>query len=239
MAPPTLAQSAISSTLGVVIGVVIGVDTHKDIHVAVALAPNGGRLGECRIPTSRKGDGELIGWTEQFGYSSLFALEGTGSFGAGLCRQLVDAGFPVVEVNRPDRSTRRRLGKDDSIDAEAAARSWISGTATVIPKSGCEKVEMIRLQKCAQDSATESRTHPSDQPDHGDSGNGTSSAAGTPGAHAPQRPDFGLCRSPTRPAPRPNSRCPSRQCPAPTPLAGAKSRCRLIQPPWPAPRPCP
>jgi hypothetical protein len=49
-----------------------------------------------------------------------------------------------VEVNRPDRSTRRRLGKDDAIDAEAAARSWISGTATVIPKSGGEKVEMIR-----------------------------------------------------------------------------------------------
>ncbi len=27
--------------------VVIGVDTHKDVHVAVALAANGGRLGEC------------------------------------------------------------------------------------------------------------------------------------------------------------------------------------------------
>ncbi|MEB3260042.1 MAG: hypothetical protein VKP63_05370, partial [Cyanobacteriota bacterium] len=69
-----------------------------------------------------------------------------------------DAGFPVVEINRPDRSTRRRLGKDDAIDAEAAARSWISGSATVIPKSGGEKVEMIRLLKCAKDSATESRT---------------------------------------------------------------------------------
>jgi transposase len=154
MAASTLAQSAISSNPDVV----IGVDTHKDIHVAVALAPNGGRLGECRIPTTRKGYDELIGWTEQFGYSPLFAMEGTGSFGAGLCRELLDAGFPVVEINRPDRSTRRRLGKDDAIDAEAAARSWISGSATVIPKSGGEKVEMIRLLKCAKDSATESRT---------------------------------------------------------------------------------
>ena len=85
-------------------------------------------------------------------------MEGTGSFGDELCRELVDAGFPVVEVNRPDRSTRRRLGKDDAIDAEAAARSWISGSATVIPKSWGEKVEMIRLLKCAKDSATESRT---------------------------------------------------------------------------------
>jgi hypothetical protein len=73
MAPPTLAQSAISSNPEVV----IGVDTHKDIHVAVALALKGGRLGECRIPITRNGYDELIGWTEQFVYSPLFAMEGT------------------------------------------------------------------------------------------------------------------------------------------------------------------
>jgi transposase len=138
--------------------VVIGVDTHKDLHVAVALAPNGGRLGDCRIATTRRGYDELIAWSEQFGYAPVFAVEGTGSFGAGLCRELLDAGFEVVEVNRPDRSTRRRLGKDDAIDAEAAARSWIAGSATVTPKAGDQKVEMIRLLKVAKDSATESRT---------------------------------------------------------------------------------
>jgi transposase len=111
--------------------VVISVDTHKEAHVAVALAPHGGRLGECRIPATRCGYDQLIAWTEQFGYAPVFAVEGTGSFAAGLCRELLDAGFPVVEVNRPDRSTRRRLGKDDAIDAEAAARSWIAGSAKV------------------------------------------------------------------------------------------------------------
>jgi transposase len=69
--------------------------------------------------TTRKGNDELIGWNEPFGTSSLFATEGTASFAAGICRELVDAGFPVVEVDRPDRSRRRRLGKDDAIDAEA------------------------------------------------------------------------------------------------------------------------
>ena len=138
--------------------VVIGVDTHKEAHVAVALAPHGGRLGECRILATRCGYDQLIAWTEQFGYAPVFAVEGTGSFGAGLCRELLDAGFPVVEVNRPDRSTRRRLGKDDAIDAEAAARAWIAGSATVAPKSGSERVEMIRMLKCTKDSATESRT---------------------------------------------------------------------------------
>lgn len=85
-------------------------------------------------------------------------MEGTGSFGAGLCRERVDAGFPVVEVNRPDRSTRRRLGTDHAIDAETAARSWIAGSTAVIPKSGDETMEMIRLLKVAKDSATESHT---------------------------------------------------------------------------------
>jgi transposase len=51
--------------------VVIGVDTHKDIHVAVALAPNGGRLGVHRIPTTRKGYDDLIVWSEEFGSNPL------------------------------------------------------------------------------------------------------------------------------------------------------------------------
>jgi transposase len=33
-------------------------------------------------------------------------VEGTGSYGAGICRQLSAAGVEVVEVNRPDRSQR-------------------------------------------------------------------------------------------------------------------------------------
>jgi transposase len=51
MASATLTQSVHQRAPDVV----IGVDTHKDIHVAVALAPNGGRLGDFRIPTTRRG----------------------------------------------------------------------------------------------------------------------------------------------------------------------------------------
>jgi transposase len=138
--------------------VVIGVDTHKDAHVAVALAPNGGRLAEQRIPATRKGYDALIDWSEEFGSHPLFAIEGTSSYGAGLTRELLDAGFPVVEVNRTDRSVRRRLGKDDAIHAEAAARAYLAGTAGVTPKTGADQVEMIRLLKVAKDSATEGRT---------------------------------------------------------------------------------
>ena len=138
--------------------VVIGVDTHKDFHVAVALATNGGRLGECSIPANRLGYAVLQDWALEMGRRPVFAVEGTGSFGAGLCRELMAVGYSVVEINRPDRSTRRRLGKDDAIDAEAAARSLLAGTATITPKGGTHLVEMIRLLKGNKDSASKSRT---------------------------------------------------------------------------------
>lgn len=75
-------------------------------------------------------------------------------------------GYSVVEINRPDRSTRRRLGKEIdavfreaiAIDAEAAARSFHAGTAAIAPKGGTHLVEIIRLLKGNKDSASKSRT---------------------------------------------------------------------------------
>ena len=138
--------------------VVIGVDTHKGVHLAVALAPNGGRLGECSIPVNRQGYSDLQAWALKHGSKPVFAIEGTGSYGAGLCRDPMASGFPVREINRPDRSSRRRVGKDDAIDAEPAARAFIAGTATIAPKGGHYLVEMIRLRKGNKDSGTSGRT---------------------------------------------------------------------------------
>jgi transposase len=137
---------------------VIGIDTHRDFHVAVALATNGAKLDQYRIPTSQLGYQALIGWSELFGNRPVFAMEGTNSFGAGLCRELLAAGLPVVEANRSDRSTRRRRGKDDAIDAEVAARAFLAGTLKAVPKSGGDQVEMIRMLKVAKDSAIDART---------------------------------------------------------------------------------
>lgn len=44
-------------------------------------------------------------------------------------------GLEVVEVDRPDRRTRRGLGKSDPIDAEAAAGATLSGVAATTPKT--------------------------------------------------------------------------------------------------------
>ncbi len=67
-------------------------------------------------------------------------------------------GYTVVEVNRPDRSTRYRKGKSDPTDAEMAARTVLAGVADAIPKSGQGEVEVIRMLKKAKDSAIKART---------------------------------------------------------------------------------
>ena len=87
-----------------------------------------------------------------------FGIEGTGSYGAGLARNLSSLGQTVIEVNRPDRSTRRKMGKSDPVDAEMAAHSVLAGVARDDPKSGVDRVEMVRMLKIVKDSAIKART---------------------------------------------------------------------------------
>lgn len=138
--------------------VVIGVDTHKDIHVVVALTATGRMLGSSSFRTTTAGYRDLLVWAQRFGAAVVAGVEGTGSWGAGLARFLRSEGVKVIEVNRPDRSMRRRRGKTDPIDAEAAARAVISGQATVTPKTADGSVEAMRFYKLAKDSAVKSRT---------------------------------------------------------------------------------
>jgi len=138
--------------------ITVGVDTHADVHVAVALDQLGARLGQLEIRTTRTGYDQLERWATGFGPVAAFGVEGTASYGADLTRHLRRGGHEVVEVNRPDRSTRRRRGKSDPIDAEAAARAVLSGQATTVPKTGDGPAEMVRMLKLARDSAVKART---------------------------------------------------------------------------------
>ena len=84
--------------------------------------------------------------------------EGTASYAAALNRMLREEGVTVIEVNRPDRAERRRRGRSDATDAEAAARAVLSGRATAIAKAGDGPAEMARMFKLAKSSAVKSRT---------------------------------------------------------------------------------
>jgi hypothetical protein len=58
-----------------------------------------------------------------------------------------------VEVDRPNRQIRRRLGNSDPIDAEAAARAALSGSASVTPNRRDGTVEQMRVLIIARRSA--------------------------------------------------------------------------------------
>lgn len=143
--------------------ITIGVDTHKDIHIAVAIDALGRRLDQLSIPATAAGYRQLHRWAEGLGVDGCYGVEGTGSYGAGLSRHLRLNGAHVIEVNRPDRATRHRLGKSDPIDAEAAARAVLAGTATGTPKDGDDRVEMIRVLKLTRDSAVKAQTQATNQ----------------------------------------------------------------------------
>src|SRR6266536_2708946 len=138
--------------------VVLGVDTHKDTHVAAVLDPVGALLGSRCFATTVAGYQQLLGWAQTLGRVRRAGVECTGSYGAALTRHLRAAGVQVIEVNQPDKGTRRRRGKTDAIDAEAAARAVLAGRATATAKTGDGPVEMARMFKLAKDSAVKSRT---------------------------------------------------------------------------------
>src|SRR5689334_16800020 len=101
--------------------VIVGVDTHADVHHAAVIDQVGRPLADAGFPTTPDGYRQLLAWAGDHGEVEAFGVEGTGAYGAGLTRHLRAAGAQVIEVDRPDRKTRRLQGKSDPIDAYAAA----------------------------------------------------------------------------------------------------------------------
>jgi transposase len=115
-------------------------------------------LGVESFPVSQAGYDELLSWLGGFGDVARVGVEGTGSYGAGLARFLRRAGVEVLEVDRPDRQARHRAGKSDPIDALAAARAALSGSASGRAKHRDGPVEAMRVLVVARRSARRQRT---------------------------------------------------------------------------------
>jgi transposase len=73
-----------------------------------------------------------------------FAVEGTGSFGAGLTRFLTGRGERVLEVSRLRRE-RRSGGKTDALDALRAASSVLAQERPATPRAGGERQALQAL----------------------------------------------------------------------------------------------
>ncbi len=101
---------------------VIGVDTHKSSHTAVVLSAAGARLSELSVAATGRGYKQLLTFAREHVGRRVWALEGSGSYGAGLATHLLRQGERVVEIDRPKRPAKRNGSKSDLLDAERAAR---------------------------------------------------------------------------------------------------------------------
>ena len=113
-----MADAMLSDSTRLVTG---GIDTHKEIHVAAVVDALGAEIATRAFPTTEDGYRALAGWLGSHGELVRVGIEGCGSWGAGIARHLRSDSVTVVEINRPNRQTRRRSGKSDPLDALAAA----------------------------------------------------------------------------------------------------------------------
>jgi transposase len=114
---------------------VIGVDPHRDTLAAAATDPVGGLLAQTSVRADAAGYRQLFGFAQaRVPGRRCWAVEGAGSYGAGLATFLQARGERVVEVGRPKRPPRRTGAKSDALDAVRAAREALAHDYPLAPR---------------------------------------------------------------------------------------------------------
>ena len=140
---------------------VIGIDTHRDTHQVALVDPVGAVIAELQIANSDSGFCSLVEFLVEHspGARLIAGVEGTRSYGVGVSRALTAVGIPVVEVEQPQRASRRGKGKSDRIDAQLAAayvlRHALDQLAT--PRADGTR-EALRILLCARAEMTATGT---------------------------------------------------------------------------------
>jgi len=135
-----------------------GIDTHADTHHVAVIDSHGRPLGNVQVPATAGGYRQAVRFIGRWTPVDKVGVECTGSYGAGLTRELLAVGYTVVEVNRPNRFDRRTRGKTDVYDAYSAAEAVLSGRATAAPKGADGLVEALRVLRTTRTSALRERT---------------------------------------------------------------------------------
>ena len=104
---------------------VIGVDTQRDQHtLAVVVASTGALVGQLSVRADRRSYLAALAAAGRYADGvRVWAVEGSGHYGAGLTRFLSDRDEAVVEAGRSLRAKRRLRGKNDPLDAVRARTS--------------------------------------------------------------------------------------------------------------------
>jgi transposase len=132
---------------------VVGVDTHRDTLAAAATDRVGGTLAELTAAADLAGYQRLLAFGQaQVPGRRCWAVEGAGSYGAGLAAFLQARGERVVEVARPKRPPRRTGAKSDALDAIRAAREALALDHPVAPRRRGDR-EALRVLLATRHSA--------------------------------------------------------------------------------------
>jgi transposase len=142
------------------IDAVIGVDTHTDTHTAAVCDARGGVLATVTVATTAAGYAELLEAAAAAapGPRLAWAIEGTGSYGAGLSALLLAGDAEVIEIRAAVRP--RGQGKNDTHDAIAIARAALAQTESehARPRTGAVRDALaLLLAARAADVATRTR----------------------------------------------------------------------------------
>jgi transposase len=128
-----------------------------------ARAGSGARRYGCggatqTIAADRRGYQAALQFVEQCAPGRrVWALEGTGGYGAGLALFLADRDQRVLEVDRPAQNDQRTQTKGDQLDAVRAARTPLGRDRHAQPRAGGVR-EALRALVTTRAGAVEART---------------------------------------------------------------------------------
>jgi transposase len=138
---------------------VIGVDTHKNSHTLGLIDRTGVEVADTMLVTDAFGYRKMLAWVRERTTDPerrCWAVEGTGSFGAGLTTYLLEQGEWVVEIDRPARRPRNGA-KSDVIDAYRAAREALARNHVAQPRRRGTR-EAIRVLLTTREGAVRARS---------------------------------------------------------------------------------
>lgn len=155
---PTAMENTMKPMLAETVDFVIGVDTHRDSHTAAIVTAAGGLVERLTVATDAFGFRKLDALAAEHAPGRrVWAIEGTGSFGAGLTVHLLERGEWVVEIDRPARPARRDGAKSDDLDAVRAAREALTREHLAAPRARGDR-EAMRVLLTTREGAITART---------------------------------------------------------------------------------
>lgn len=142
---------------------VVGVDTHARNHVYSIITTTGHRVDDREFPTTAKGLSRALDWVARRtggDLSTLWVIEGIGTYGALLADQVTEAGYRVVEAARMSAKDRNGVGKNDHIDAHRIAATVLPLDETELrsPRDSHGTRRALQILVKARDSMTKDRT---------------------------------------------------------------------------------